>query len=222
VCERVACKRVIKKFIFITSKTRYNRGQTEINILDTCLISKLEGMIILQSENIYNIEKYGKPVLNSLKFREALEQCHHHCSTVGMHSLNVTFVALGIGYLLDKFHIRTNTRALVIGCLCHDLGILDRERFPSNSSMCRLHPIESADLSVFFSDPEDRERVYDICRHHMFPLMATPPKTTEGWVITVADKVSAVGERMLPPVRRMWERRNLRVIPTETTYNTAA
>ena len=179
-------------------------------------------MIILQNESIYKIEKYGKPVLYSLMFREALEQCHHRSSTVGMHSLNVTFVALGIGYFLDKLHIHTNTRALVIGCLCHDLGILDRDRFTSNSSMCRLHPIESADLSVFFSDPEDRDRVYDICRHHMFPLMATPPKTKEGWVITVADKVSAVGERMLPPVRRMWERRNFKVIPAHSVCNSAA
>lgn len=176
----------------------------------------------MQEENISNIEKYGKPVLNSLKFREALEQCHHHSSTVGMHSLNVTFVALGIGYMLAKLHIRTDTRALVVGCLCHDLGILGRERFTSSSSMCRLHPIESADLSVFFADPEDRDKVYDICMHHMFPLLAAPPRTKEGWVITVADKVSAVGERMLPPVRRMWEKRNLKVIPDSFIMNTAA
>ncbi|MGN0362990.1 MAG: HD domain-containing protein [Bilifractor sp.] len=166
----------------------------------------------MQEENIDNIEKYGRPVLSSLKFREALSQCHHHSSTVGMHSLNVTFIALGICNLMQMLHLHVDTKALVVGCLCHDLGILDRSRFASGPAMCKMHPVESADLSVFFADADSRATVYDICRHHMFPLMATPPKTTEGWVITLADKISAVGEIALPPVRRKWEKRNMKVI----------
>ena len=149
---------------------------------------------ILTAEKIADIEKYGKTVLGSREFEAAMKQKHHYKSTVGQHSLDVAFIA----------------RAIVIGCLCHDLGILDRSHFASGPDMCRMHPIESAAISKEFSNND--ATVFDMCEHHMFPLMSKPPKTTEGWIVSIADKVSSVGEVVLPPVRKKWERRNAEVM----------
>lgn len=161
----------------------------------------------LISENYREIRKYGADVLESEDFAEAMEQTHHFHSTVGQHSLDVTFVALGISVLLARFFgVKVNARAIVVGCLCHDLGILKRERFRSGQDMCRRHPIESAEVAKKYAG--DDAVVNDMCLHHMFPLMTTAPETTEGWIISVADKISSVGEVALPPVRRKWERRN--------------
>lgn len=165
---------------------------------------------ILTAEKIADIEKYGKTVLGSREFEAAMKQKHHYKSTVGQHSLDVAFIALAIGLFLEKLHVRISIRAIVIGCLCHDLGILDRSHFASGSDMCRMHPIESAAISREFSNND--ATVFDMCEHHMFPLMSKPPKTTEGWIVSIADKVSSVGEVVLPPVRKKWERRNAEVM----------
>ena len=156
---------------------------------------------ILTAEKIADIEKYGKTVLGSREFEAAMKQKHHYKSTVGQHSLDVAFIALAV---------RISIRAIVIGCLCHDLGILDRSHFASGPDMCRMHPIESAAISREFSNND--ATVFDMCEHHMFPLMSKPPKTTEGWIVSIADKVSSVGEVVLPPVRKKWERRNAEVM----------
>ena len=81
---------------------------------------------ILTAEKIADIEKYGKTVLGSREFEAAMKQKHHYKSTVGQHSLDVAFIALVIGLFLAKLHVRISIRAIVIGCLCHDLGFLDR------------------------------------------------------------------------------------------------
>lgn len=137
---------------------------------------------------------YGEAILSSADFQKAFAQTHHGCTNVGAHSIGVALYALAICSLLEKIHVKTNMRNVTIAALCHDLGILGRyEKFKNNRICCKQHPIDSITVykKVF---GEMDAHIEDAIRHHMWPLTIMPPKYHEGYIITVADKLSALSE----------------------------
>ena len=134
----------------------------------------------------------GAAILNSDIFKKTMEQKHHHISSVGVHSLAVALAALALADCLEKTGIRSDRDALVRGSLCHDLGMLDREsRYPSSFRCCFRHPGNS--LEAFeknFRPASKRER--DCILHHMWPVTPAPPRTREGYIVGLADKVCSV------------------------------
>ena len=146
--------------------------------------------------------EHGRQVLRSEEFGNAFKQTHHTCTTVADHSLGVAVVAIAISLFLLKLHIKVNLTVIVIASLCHDLGILGRyEKFRNNAECCKGHPIDS--VQVYKSVVEDGdERTEDAIRHHMWPLTPIPPRYIEGFILTVADKISALMEVMgVAPMR---------------------
>ena len=81
-----------------------------------------------RKERIRNdLEVYGNEVLKSEEMKQAFEQTHHQKSTVGEHTLRVAVSSVMICYALKKLNINVNIPAVVVGSLCHDLGILGRD-----------------------------------------------------------------------------------------------
>ena len=136
---------------------------------------------------------YGNEVLQSEEMKQAFEQTHHNWSTVGEHTFRVAFTSVMICYALRKFNIKVNIPAVVIGALCHDLGILGRsEKYSSAKECSKEHPKESVEVAreLVTDMPEKAE---DIIERHMWPLGETEaPNSIEGVVVSVADKYSAV------------------------------
>ena len=139
-----------------------------------------------------SIWKNGKKVLNSAEFKQAQEQVHHHHTTVGVHSLHVAETSLRLHYLLQKAGLQTDEKALVIGALCHDLGMLDRDaKFANNRECCRKHPQDSAEIAEHLVGDLD-PKTADIIRRHMFPATPVPPNSIEGFIVSIADKYVSV------------------------------
>lgn len=92
-----------------------------------------------RKERIKNdIDSFGGDILSSDELKEAYEQTHHMWSTVGEHTLRVTASSVMICYALRKLGIKANIPAVVIGSLCHDLGILKRdEKYESKGMLQR-------------------------------------------------------------------------------------
>ncbi len=136
---------------------------------------------------------YGNDVLKSEEMKKAFEQTHHQWSTVGEHTFRVAFSSVMICYALRKLNIKVSIPAVVIGALCHDLGILGRsEKFSSAKECSREHPKESVELAreIVGEMPEKTE---DIIERHMWPAGESEvPNSLEGVVVSVADKYSAV------------------------------
>ena len=136
---------------------------------------------------------YGNDVLKSDEMKKAFEQTHHQWSTVGEHTLRVAFSSVMICYALRKLNIKVNRPAVVIGALCHDLGILGRsEKFSSAKECSREHPKDSVEVArgIVGEMPEKTE---DIIERHMWPAgESDAPNSIEGMVVSVADKYSAV------------------------------
>ena len=136
---------------------------------------------------------YGKDVLQSEEMKEAFGQTHHRWSTVGEHTVRVAFSSVMICYALRKLNIKVNIPAVVIGALCHDLGILGRsEKFSSAKECSREHPKESVEVAKDLVD-EMPEKTEDIIERHMWPAgQSEAPNSIEGVVVSLADKYSAV------------------------------
>ena len=136
---------------------------------------------------------YGSDVLQSDEMKKAFEQTHHQWSTVGEHTFRVAFSSVMICYALRKLNIKVSIPAVVVGALCHDLGILGRsEKFSSAKECSREHPKDSVEVarSIVGEMPEKTE---DIIERHMWPAgESEAPNSIEGLVVSAADKYSAV------------------------------
>ena len=136
---------------------------------------------------------YGNDVLQSEEMKKAFEQTHHQWSTVGEHTFRVAFSSVMICYALRKLNIKVSIPAVVIGALCHDLGILGRNEKYSSARECSIeHPKESVEVARgLVSDMPDKTE--DIIERHMWPIgESEAPNSIEGVVVSVADKYSAV------------------------------
>lgn len=149
----------------------------------------------------HKIHQYGNGIMSTPMFQKALEQKHHYRTTVGDHSVNVAYYSLMISALLVHIGIRINERAIVRASLCHDFGILGRDRkFHNNKECCVQHPIDSLEIAKkMLPDISDLEK--DCIRYHMFPLMCPHPHHREGWIITVADKIALARDCIYPVPR---------------------
>lgn len=147
-----------------------------------------------RKERIKNdLQEYGNEVLASDEMKQAFGQTHHQWATVGEHTFRVAFSSVMICYALRKLNIKVNIPAVVIGALCHDLGMLGRsDRYSSDKEAVMEHPKESVAVAKDIVD-ELPEKTADIIERHMWPLGdSKAPNSIEGAVVSVADKYSAV------------------------------
>ena len=147
-----------------------------------------------RKERIKNdIDSFGGDILSSDELKEAYDQTHHMWSTVGEHTLRVTASSVMICYALRKLGIKANIPAVVIGSLCHDLGILKRdEKYESKKECYREHPADSVKVAKELV-PDLTEHSADIIERHMWPGGSSKlPNSVEGMIVSVADKYAAV------------------------------
>ena len=142
---------------------------------------------------IRDMERYGSEVLDSQEMQEAFHQTHHGWATVGEPSLRVTVTSLLICYALKRMNITVNIPAVVVGALCHDLGMVGlRDKYDSLKELNRAHPKESVQVARELVEelPEETE---EIIERHMWPAGdSQPPNSIEGVVVSVADKYNSV------------------------------
>lgn len=140
-----------------------------------------------------DISRYGSDILESEQLNEAYGQTHHLWSTVGEHTLRVTMTSVLICYALNRLHIKANVPAVVVGSLCHDLGIIGRhEKYRSNRECSIEHPGDSVKVARELV-PDLSDASADIIERHMWPAgQSKAPNSVEGIVVSVADKYSAV------------------------------
>ncbi len=140
-----------------------------------------------------NLMAYGVEILASDEFGEACLQTHHKRTSVADHTLNVAGASLRICYVLNKLHISTSTEDIVVGSLCHDLGILGRDEKYDTKRMCYTqHPSDSVDVARRLV-PDLNEKSARIISTHMWPVTITKlPKSREEVIVSIADKYAAI------------------------------
>ena len=139
------------------------------------------------------ILRYGEEILRSDIMEQAFRQTHHRRCTVGDHTLRVARTSVRISHVLQRLHIRVDLQAVVIGSLCHDLGIIGRaDKYSSVLECYRNHPADSVETAreLLGDLPEGTA---EIIRRHMWPLtIRSIPASREGFIVSAADKYSAL------------------------------
>ena len=91
------------------------------------------------------------------------------------------------------FNARIDESSLVRGALLHDYSLYD---WHDKSARPHLHGYVHPGIALrnAMQDFELNETEQDIIKHHMFPLTPVPPRTKEGWIVTLADKFCSLYE----------------------------
>ncbi len=151
---------------------------------------------ILSKKDLTGVPEYYnlvKDLLSSDYVRRLKDFNHHFNITRFQHSLNVSYY----NFKICRF-LRLDVRAAARAGLLHDLYFYDNGsmlNFRFNYFNGTHHPsvalYNSSKLGVL--TPKEA----DMILYHMFPFTLKPPKTLEGWIITLTDKGCAVAETIL-------------------------
>lgn len=122
---------------------------------------------------------------------QAMKQYRHHLKgNTYRHSLKVAYLC----YLHYKKHGGKDLMKLIRGALLHDFYLYDCHARPRPHRFHLLrHPrIALRNAQAAFPELDATER--DIILHHMFPLTPIPPRTREGWIVCIYDKIAAISD----------------------------
>ncbi len=133
-----------------------------------------------------------KKMSKTSRLNESKNFIQHGTTSVFTHCRNVALVSLVLAKIFKR---RVDQVSLVRGALLHDYFLYDWH----NKADCpHLHGFVHPEIAlknaseVFDLSPTEK----DIIAHHMFPLTLEPPKTREGWIITLADKICGIYETL--------------------------
>lgn len=134
------------------------------------------------------------------RFKETKNFIQHGDVSVYEHSILVAKKSLE---LAEKFNIDVDEEALIRGALLHDYFLYDwHEKDDSHKWHGFFHPMKS--LKNAMRDFDISEIEEDIIKKHMFPLTPVPPKTKEGWLVCMADKICAMKETVEPRYKNIY------------------
>ncbi len=116
----------------------------------------------------------------------------HGRYSVYAHCVSVAALSLRIARRMPG---RTDLRSLVRGALLHDYFLYDWHVKDRDRPNHALHHARMA-LENARRDYEINAIEADIIGNHMFPVVPIPPRTREGWIVCMADKISAARETL--------------------------
>ena len=136
------------------------------------------------------VRLHGADILASRGMQLEKGFIQHGKTTVYAHSVRVACLCVRIAQAMP-FH--TDIRALVRGALLHDYFLYDWHMpHPDNKWHGFTHPATSERNARRDFELSERER--DMIKKHMFPLTPIPPVHREGFILCLADKLSALKE----------------------------
>lgn len=137
----------------------------------------------------YNIdfERICEDILNNEKFK-SLDNELHHGITRYEHSIHVAKLT----YIMLKHYNSKNLEAAVRAALLHDF--YNDSELTKYNKVERLskHPYQALENAKKHFEINKMQE--DIIVNHMFPSTKSLPKTKEGKIVSVADKLVAVYE----------------------------
>ena len=136
-------------------------------------------------------EKIISPYIKNKTYLK-LKNYRHHNTTRLNHLYNVAVYSYWIGKKLNLF-CDVDFKSLLAGALLHDFYFVKQKE--ENTSLYWFTHCELAEENAAkHFDISEKER--NIILAHMFPLAKHLPHSKEAWIVSIADKWSALLERL--------------------------
>ena len=140
------------------------------------------------------ILQYGSDILNSDAFRKSAYQRHHLHGTVFEHTINVCIVCVRLVKQYTARGVQINEKDLIQAALCHDLGMLERDRkYRGRLDSWKSHPEESVRIAKKLVPDLSRE-AQEMILTHMWPVAGPAPRSKEGRILCMADKYASMAD----------------------------
>lgn len=154
----------------------------------------------LQALALYHMTQ---DILASQLLLDAAGYCHHGCAnSVYSHCIRTAWCAFR---LCGWFHVsEEHTRSVVRAAMVHDLFGYDwmacsaSRRWllhPDRVRHAYLHGTEACQVAAAWFAMSKRQ--LDAIQKHMWPTYPVPPVHVDGWILTLADKLTAIKELCL-------------------------
>ncbi|MBT1182263.1 HD domain-containing protein [Bifidobacterium sp. CP2] len=139
------------------------------------------------------VARHGRDVLAHPNMRSERMNYQHGNVTTFAHSIRVACLAV---WLADRMHLwrRVDLRSLIRAALLHDYFLYDWHDWDGGAH--RLHGFTHGNAALVNAARDFRLNAIerDAISCHMFPMTPTAPSYAEGWLVTLADKLSATRE----------------------------
>jgi len=133
----------------------------------------------------------AKPILNHQEYQKRKKYMHHGDTSVYTHCIRVSIRAYQIGKKLNL-----DLKSLIIAGLLHDFYKTPWQEVEEHIPLFKRHGFTHAkdalDNSRLYFSEYLNPNIENAILRHMFPLNKIPPKTKEGMVLTVADKIESL------------------------------
>lgn len=141
-----------------------------------------------------DILRYGGDIIGSDAFARAGMETHHVRGDVASHSMAVCTIAARICDFLEKNRIRINKKDVIQAALCHDLGMIGRDKkYRDDQEAWRRHPADSVTEARAIVPDLSRE-AEEMISSHMWPLSGKRPRSREAIVLNIADKCASFAD----------------------------
>ena len=145
------------------------------------------------------VNYYGKDILEHDRMQLEKKFIQHGDFSVYEHSVSTAIHCLRIAYI---FNIDVDIKSLVRGALLHDYFLYDWHVYnPENKGHATKHAGRALKNAMEDFDLNDIEKNMIYC--HMFPVNLRFPKYKEGWILCMADKISATYETVVPRLKKL-------------------
>lgn len=143
------------------------------------------------------VEIHGLDIIRH-RHMQIERSCYQHgVVTTFAHSIRVACLSV---YCADRLHLWgvVDLRSLIRAALLHDYFLYDWHDWDGGSHRLHgfTHPRTSLRNAMRDFDLNEIER--NSILRHMFPLTPIPPRYVEGYLVTLADKLSATAETLSP------------------------
>ena len=143
------------------------------------------------------VATYGRDVLEHEHMRIE-RRCYQHGNvTTYAHSIRVACLAV---WMADRARLwkRVDLRSLIRAALLHDYFLYDWHDWDGGTHRWHGFTHGSTALDNALADFKLNAVERDAIARHMFPLTPLPPRHLEGYLVTLADKLSATAETFSP------------------------
>ena len=153
------------------------------------------GRLLTRAQIQRLVARHGREVIEH-SHMEIERLCYQHGNvTTFAHSVRVACLAV---WMADRAHLwhRVDLRSLIRAALLHDYFLYDWHDWDNGTHRWHGFTHGHAALVNALSDFKLNAIEKDSIEKHMFPLTPIPPRYIEGYLVTLADKISATRETL--------------------------